>query len=102
MLGWGHSGMMMIFSFISPLIASVLYLVVMQKAGFRGAILGIAALPLASALVSRLLIGGGYYMGGGILGLAFLLPMVLSLVPLLVLAFVPWPPVGDTPRGGGS
>lgn len=93
---------MMIFSFMSPLIASVLYLVVMQKAGFRGAVLGVAALPLASALVSWLLIGGGYYMGGGFLGLAFLLPMILSLVPLLVLAFVPWPPVGDTPPGGRS
>lgn len=93
---------MMIFSFISPLIASVLYLIVFQKAGFRGAVLGVAALPLASAVVSWLLIGGGYYMGGGLLGLAFLLPMVLSLVPLLVLAFVPWPPVGDTPPGGRS
>lgn len=93
---------MMIFSFISPLIASVLYVIVMQKAGFRGAVLGIAALPLASAVASWLLIGGGYYMGGGLFGLAFLLPMVLSLVPLLVLAFVPWPPVGDTPPGGRS
>ncbi|MDI3335020.1 hypothetical protein QKW60_01230 [Defluviimonas aestuarii] len=82
---------MMIFAFLGPLIASVLYVIVFQKAGFRGPILFVCAAPLLGALFGRALIGA-FYAGGG-MAFAFLIPTVLSLAPLLVLAFMAWPPV---------
>jgi hypothetical protein len=82
---------MMIFAFLGPLIASVLYVVVFQKAGFRGAILAVCAAPVLGVLLSHALISM-LYMGGGV-AIAFLIPTALSLAPLLVLAFMAWPPV---------
>jgi hypothetical protein len=82
---------MMIFSLLGPLVASVLYVIVFQKAGFRGAILGVCAAPILGAFLGRALIGA-FYAGGG-MAFAFLIPTVLSLAPLLVLAFMAWPPV---------
>jgi hypothetical protein len=82
---------MMISAFLGPLIASVLYVIVFQQAGFRGPILAVSAAPVLAALLSRALIGL-FYTGGG-MAFAFLIPTALSLVPLLVLAFMAWPPV---------
>lgn len=85
----GERGMM-ILSFVEPLIASVLYVVVFQKAGFRGPILAVSAAPVLAALLVHALVGN-FYMGGG-MALAFLVAAAISLAPLLVLAFMAWPP----------
>ncbi len=90
---------MMILSFIAPLVASVLYVIVFQKAGFRGPIVALAAGPIAAALVSRLMFGGPYGMTGLIQTGLFLVPAALSLAPLAVLAFATWPPTGENPQG---
>jgi len=90
---------MMILSFLAPIIASVLYVMVFQKAGFRGAILVLAAGPVAAALLSFLLFGGYYGWTGLIQASLILLPAVLSLAPLAVLAFAAWPPAGGNPQG---
>lgn len=79
---------MMAFQFLGPVIASVLYVIVFQKAGFRGPILAVCAGPLLGAFVTLLMIG----MGGMALAL-FLINLPLTLLPLLVLAFKSWPPV---------
>lgn len=94
----GQRGMM-ILSLLGPLIASVLYVIVFQKAGFRGPILAVSAAPVLAALLSRALIGS-LYMGGG-MALAFLVPAALSLAPLLVLALMAWPPAA-TPQARNS
>lgn len=91
--------MMMFASFLAPLLASVLYVIVFQKAGFRGAILAICAGPVLSPLLSFGLLGG-YYLGEGATLFVILGSVGLSLAPLLVLAFKTWPPVGiPSPRG---
>ncbi|MEZ5734028.1 MAG: hypothetical protein R3D97_17050 [Paracoccaceae bacterium] len=87
---------MMAFSFLGPLIASVLYVVVFQKAGFRGPMLAFCAAPVLGALLSRMLIGLMSY-AGPIFSLAFLVPMAFSLAPLFILAFKAWPPVSAAP-----
>ncbi|MCU9847122.1 hypothetical protein OEZ60_03805 [Defluviimonas sp. WL0024] len=83
---------MMVLSFLGPLVASVLYVVVFQKAGFRGPILSVCAAPVLGLLLSRALIGTLHMEGGMVF--AFLIPTALSLAPLFVLAFMAWPPVG--------
>lgn len=85
---------MMGVQFIAPVFASVLYVIVFQKAGFKGAIMAVCAAPLLGALLSYaiywMLISGS--MGPGMMALP-LIAIPLSLAPLLVLAFKPWPPV---------
>ncbi|MCY1125930.1 hypothetical protein OU426_03605 [Frigidibacter sp. RF13] len=95
---------MMGLSFLGPLLASILYVIVFQKAGFRGAILAVCAGPLLGALVSFTM-GRMTYAGGGMpmsFVAIFLISLPLSLMPLLVLAFKSWPPVGGPPPGGRS
>lgn len=82
------SGMTLIVSILPSLIASVLYVIVYQKAGFRGAMLALAACPVLATLLSRYLFGLTSAFGAGL----FLLPAALSLAPLAVLAFASWPP----------
>lgn len=84
---------MMILSFLGPFIASVLYVIVFQKAGFRGAILFLAAGPVLGALLTRVLLSMMVAGGGPMAGI-FLLSAALSLAPLVVLAFMAWPPAG--------
>ncbi len=85
---------MIALQFLGPLIASVLYVMVFQKAGFRGGILAFCAAPLVgSALITfafRTMMGQGYGSWAIILPL---LAIPLSLLPLLILAFKSWPPV---------
>ena len=83
---------MMILSFLGPVIASVLYVVVFQKAGFRGALMFVCAGPVVGALLTRALVSS-MVIGGGSMAGVFLLSAVLSLAPLFVLAFKAWPPV---------
>ncbi|MCV2869789.1 hypothetical protein OEW28_14230 [Defluviimonas sp. WL0002] len=85
----------MFFGLFGPLVASILYVIVMQKAGFRGAILAVAFSPLLGAVLSWVFFSG-FYMGGGLASLAHLVFVALSLAPLLVLAFMSWPPVGSS------
>ncbi len=86
---------MMILSFLGPVIASVLYVIVFQKAGFRGAILFVCAAPVLGAILTRILVAS-LVMGGGPMVGVFLISAALSLAPLLVLAFMAWPPA-ETP-----
>ncbi|WP_284164463.1 hypothetical protein, partial [Frigidibacter sp. SD6-1] len=55
---------MMGLSFLGPILASVLYVIVFQKAGFRGAILAVCAGPLLGALAGFVM-GRVAYAGGG-------------------------------------
>ena len=82
---------MMILYLVGPVLASILYVIVFQKAGFRGAILAVCAGPLLSIL-SFALVGPMAFGGAGLAVIVFL-NMALSLAPLLVLAFKAWPPV---------
>ncbi|WP_284176646.1 hypothetical protein [Frigidibacter sp. SD6-1] len=93
---------MMGLSFLGPILASVLYVIVFQKAGFRGAILAVCAGPLLGALAGFVM-GRVAYAGGGMpmsFAAIILISLPLSLLPLLVLAFKSWPPVGGPPPGG--
>ncbi|MGB3177187.1 MAG: hypothetical protein WBA90_04840 [Albidovulum sp.] len=87
---------MMVFSFLGPVVASVLYVIVFQKAGFRGARLAVCAAPVLSAVLSNALMGF-MYMGEGSMFAFILITTVLSFAPLLVLAFKAWPPVVSPP-----
>ncbi|OYX41478.1 MAG: hypothetical protein B7Z02_15625 [Rhodobacterales bacterium 32-67-9] len=91
---------MTILSFLGPVIASVLYIIVFQKAGFRGAILFVCAAPVLGAILTRVLVAS-MVMGGGPMAGVFLLSAALSLAPLLVLAFMAWPPA-ETPEARTS
>jgi hypothetical protein len=82
---------MLILSLLGPVIASVLYVVVFQKAGFRGGILFVCACPVIGAILTRLLVST-LVMGWGGVPAVFLLSGALSLAPLIVLAFMTWPP----------
>lgn len=82
---------MMILSLLGPVVASVLYVIVFQKAGFRGGILFVCAFPVLAAILTRILVSA-MVMGGGELPAVFLLSEALSLAPLIVLAFMAWPP----------
>ncbi len=86
---------MMILSFLGPVIASVLYVIVFQKAGFRGPVMFVCAAPVLGAVLTRVLVAS-LVMGGGPMIGVFLISALLSLAPLLVLAFMAWPPV-ETP-----
>lgn len=82
---------MTILFFLSPLVASILYVIVCQKAGFRGPILAVCAGPLLS--VFSFAVVGPLAIGGVALAGIILFNAALSLAPLLVLAFMAWPPV---------
>ena len=82
---------MTILSFLGPVVASVLYVIVFQKAGFRGPILFVCAAPVLGAILTRLLVASMVMAGGPMAGV-FLLSAALTLAPLIVLAFVAWPP----------
>lgn len=85
---------MMAFQFLTPIIASVLYVIVFQKAGFKGAILAVCAGPVIGAVLTQMMIG--MLMSGGYGPRMMLLPLIsipFALAPLLVLAFKSWPPV---------
>lgn len=80
---------MMAIQFLTPLVTTFLYVIVYQKAGFRGPMLLVAGAPILAALLTFLLIR---MMGVYSMGLA-LLSIPLGLLPLFVLAFKSWPPV---------
>lgn len=81
---------MMVFSFVVPIIASILYVIVFQKAGLTGLWLAVCAAPVLSAFLTAMFFGALY--GHGMSGPFVVMQIVLSLAPLLVLAFKPWPP----------
>jgi hypothetical protein len=85
--------MTMLFQLVGPIIASVLYVIVFQKAGFKGAIMFVCAAPVVGALFVGGLMAGMMGYSGAAAPLLFLMSWVLSLAPLLVLAFMAWPPV---------
>ena len=78
--------------FLYPVLASVLQLIVFQKAGFRGAILIVCALPVVGAFVTHALIGAMMTGSFPMIGVT-LVSAAFLLAPLLVLAFAAWPPV---------
>ncbi len=81
---------MLILSLLGPVIASVLYVIVFQKAGFRGGLMFVCAAPVAGAILTRVLVSTGVMHGGPMAGV-YLLSAALSLAPLIVLAFMAWP-----------
>ncbi|HQY45179.1 MAG TPA: hypothetical protein PK450_13475 [Paracoccaceae bacterium] len=90
----------MAFQFIGPVIASVLYVIVFQKAGFRGLILAVSAAPILGSVLSMVVVRT-LVAGGGGPGMMILIPLIaipLSLLPLLFLAFKSWPPAGAAPN----
>ncbi|WP_291337778.1 hypothetical protein [Albidovulum sp.] len=87
----GEGAAMLILSFLGPVVASVLYVIVFQKAGFRGPILFVAAGPVVGAVLTRILVST-MVMGSGPVAGVFLFSAALSLAPLIVLAFMAWPP----------
>lgn len=92
---------MMALQFIGPVLASILYVIVYQKAGFRGAILGVCAMPLVSIVLTMVFVR--MLASGGMMGPMMLIPLVtipLSLLPLIILAFAKWPPVGGVNQIG--
>lgn len=84
---------MMAFQFLGPIVASVLYVIVFQKAGFRGAILAVCAGPVVASLLAMLMIRMIIVGDGPGMMLVPLVALPLTLLPLLVLAFKSWPPV---------
>ena len=85
---------MMLIQFVGPIIASLLYVIVFQKAGFGGGMLALCAAPVLGVGISYALVQA--LMAGGSAALMILVPLVsipLTLLPLLILAFKPWPPV---------
>ncbi|MFN6952060.1 MAG: hypothetical protein ACK4NE_05660 [Albidovulum sp.] len=82
---------MMILSLLGPVLASVLFVIVFQKAGFRGPILLVTAGLAVAAILTRVLVPG-MVTGGGAMAGVFLLSALLSIAPLVVLAFMAWPP----------
>lgn len=92
--------------FLGPVVASVLYVIVFQRAGFaahlrRGG-------RRSGAVPTRILVYDGH--GGGPAAGVFLLSAALSLAPLIVSAFMAWPPAtvpaadfhGETPTSTPS
>ena len=47
---------MLILPFLAPVVASVLYIIVFQKAGFRGGLMFVCAGPVAGAILTRILV----------------------------------------------
>ena len=85
---------MMGFQFLGPILASVLYVIVFQKAGFKGTILAFCVAPVLGSVLSFGMIGmmaAGCYGPGMMFLPVFSIPLML--LPLLILAFKPWPPV---------
>ena len=85
---------MMAIQFLTPLVTTFLYVIVYQKAGFRGPMLLVAGAPILAALLTFVLIR---MMGVYSMGLA-LLSIPVGLLPLFVLALKSWPPV-NPPNG---
>jgi len=79
--------------FLGPIIASVLYVVVYQKAGFRGPVLIVCAAPVAATLFLGAIASGIVAIDGVGVTIVLLISLALSLAPLVVLAFKAWPPV---------
>lgn len=84
---------MMAFQFLGPVIASVLYAIVFQKAGLGGPWLAACAGPVVGALLASVMIRAMMAGGGGMMVLVPLVALPLTLLPLLILAFKSWPPV---------
>ena len=82
---------MLILSHLGPAVASILYVIVFQKAGFRGGLMFLCAGPVVGAIVTRILVST-MVMGSGPMAGVFLLSAALSLAPLIALAFLAWPP----------
>lgn len=84
-----------IVSFIEPIAASLLLVIVFQKAGFRGAVLWLCAAPVLGAVMWRVLFlpVAGYASPEAAVAIVALAVLPVSLLPLLVLAFKTWPPV---------
>ena len=85
---------MMVLEFIGPVLASVLYVVVFQKARFKGAILAFCATPILG--VFAWIWANWIVYAHGPVEMFYYLSLIyvpFSLLPLLVLAFKSWPPV---------
>ena len=84
---------MMGLQFLGPIFASVLYVIIFQKAGFRGPILIVCAAPVAGTLFVGGFLWGIVAFDDAVMTIVLLISLVLSLAPLLVLAFKAWPPL---------
>jgi len=88
---------MMAFQIVGPLIASVLYVIVFQKAGFRGGILAVCFAPVLGSVLTAFLVRAMIAGGGGGMMLLPLVSLPLGLLPLVLLAFMAWPPAPAAP-----
>ncbi len=82
---------MLILSLLGPVAASILYVIVFQKAGFRGGLMFVCAGPVVGAILTHIVLASAV-MDWGRLPAVFLLSGALSLAPLIALAFMAWPP----------
>ncbi len=90
---------MMVFQFLGPALASVLYVIVFQKAGFNGAMLAFCAAPILGSALWWVLMP---LFGSGRMMLIPLITIPLTLLPLLILAFKSWPPVSAASNTGSE
>ena len=88
---------MMALPFLGPILASVLYVIVFQKAGFRGGILAVCATPILGAALTVMMVRMMIYSAGPAMMLVPLITIPLALLPLILLAFMAWPPVSVAP-----
>jgi hypothetical protein len=88
---------MMILHYIGPVVAVALYVMIYQKAGFRGAAYAVCALPLIELAATRWAIMQAQSGSSAVLDYLPFLLLPLSLLPLIVLAFLPWPPAPVRP-----
>jgi hypothetical protein len=88
---------MTVFYYIGPVVAVALYVMIFQKAGFRGAVFAVCALPLIELAVTRWAIMQAQNGSSAILDYLPFVLLPLSLLPLIVLAFLRWPPAPVRP-----
>ncbi len=87
---------MMALPFVGNLVAAILYLIVLRKAGFGGLWLVLVVAPFVATIAA--MYGMGAMMSGGPFGMSVMmtlpwLAVPLSVIPLLLLAILPWPAV---------
>lgn len=82
---------------IGPFLASLLYVMVFQKAGFRGLMLTVCGGPLIGVAVTHWAIRSAQAGSPEMLDYLSAVLVPLSLLPLIILAFLRWPPVPARP-----
>jgi hypothetical protein len=89
--------MTLMLQLIGPFLACLLYVMVFQKAGFRGLIYVVCASPLIGVGVTQWAIRQAQAGAPHVLDYLSAVLVPLSLLPLIILAFLRWPPVPSRP-----